>query len=177
MIMTLLGQVKQYRRDSILTPVFTALEVLMEVLIPFITASLIDQGIEAGNMTKVLQYGGLMLAIAFCSLACLACGTCTFICPTCQCYDIRDYNTGNGIQRFRCWDSCMYSDFTLMAHGNIRNSQKERFRQRFMHKLVYFPENNDGMFSCVGCGRCVSKCPSSLNIVKVIKSLGVSEDV
>ena len=68
MIMTLLGQVKQYRRDSILTPVFTALEVLMEVLIPFITASLIDQGIEAGNMTKVLQYGGLMLAIAFCSL-------------------------------------------------------------------------------------------------------------
>ena len=60
MIMTLLGQVKQYRRDSILTPVFTALEVLMEVLIPFITASLIDQGIEAGNMTKVLQYGGLM---------------------------------------------------------------------------------------------------------------------
>lgn len=70
MIMTLLGQVKQYRRDSILTPVFTALEVLMEVLIPFITASLIDQGIEAGNMTKVLQYGGLMLAIAFCSLAC-----------------------------------------------------------------------------------------------------------
>ena len=109
--------------------------------------------------------------------ACLACGTCTFICPTCQCYDIRDYNTGNGIQRFRCWDSCMYSDFTLMAHGNIRNSQKERFRQRFMHKLVYFPENNDGMFSCVGCGRCVSKCPSSLNIVKVIKSLGVSEDV
>lgn len=70
MIMTLLGQVKQYRRDSILTPVFTALEVLMEVLIPFITASLIDQGIESGNMTKVLQYGGLMLAIAFCSLAC-----------------------------------------------------------------------------------------------------------
>ena len=50
MIMTLLGQVKQYRRDSILTPVFTALEVLMEVLIPFITASLIDQGIEAWNI-------------------------------------------------------------------------------------------------------------------------------
>lgn len=109
--------------------------------------------------------------------ACLGCGTCTFICPTCQCYDIRDYNTGREIKRFRCWDSCMYSDFTLMAHGNIRNTQKERFRQRFMHKLVYFQENNDGMFSCVGCGRCVNKCPSNLNIVKVIKSLGVSRDV
>ncbi|MGN0372947.1 MAG: 4Fe-4S dicluster domain-containing protein [Enterocloster sp.] len=108
---------------------------------------------------------------------CLGCGTCTFICPTCQCYDIKDYNTGKGVQRFRCWDSCMYSDFTLMAHGNIRKTQKERFRQRFMHKLVYFPENNDGMFSCVGCGRCVNKCPANLNILKVIKSLGVSENV
>ena len=101
---------------------------------------------------------------------CLACGTCTFVCPTCQCYDIKDYDTGSGIQRYRCWDSCMYSDFTMMAHGNNRTSQMQRFRQRFMHKLAYFPANNDGMFSCVGCGRCVDKCPSHLNIVKVIKA-------
>jgi len=101
---------------------------------------------------------------------CLACGTCTFVCPTCQCYDIKDYDTGHGVQRYRCWDSCMYSDFTMMAHGNNRNSQMQRFRQRFMHKLVYFPANNDGMYSCVGCGRCVEKCPASLNIVKVVKA-------
>ena len=101
---------------------------------------------------------------------CLACGTCTFVCPTCQCYDIKDYDTGHGVQRYRCWDSCMYSDFTMMAHGNNRTSQMQRFRQRFMHKLVYFPANNDGMYSCVGCGRCVDKCPASLNIVKVIKA-------
>ena len=101
---------------------------------------------------------------------CLACGTCTFVCPTCQCYDIKDYNTGHDVKRYRCWDSCMYSDFTMMAHGNNRNSQLQRFRQRFMHKLVYFPANNNGMYSCVGCGRCVEKCPSSLNIVKVIKA-------
>ena len=101
---------------------------------------------------------------------CLACGTCTFVCPTCQCYDIKDYDTGHGIKRYRCWDSCMYSDFTMMAHGNNRTSQMQRFRQRFMHKLVYFPANNDGMYSCVGCGRCLEKCPSSLNIVKVIKA-------
>ena len=102
---------------------------------------------------------------------CLACGTCTFVCPTCQCYDIKDYDTGkNGVQRYRCWDSCMYSDFTMMAHGNNRTTQKERFRQRFMHKLVYYPANNNGMYSCVGCGRCVEKCPAALNIVKVIKA-------
>ncbi len=101
---------------------------------------------------------------------CLACGTCTFVCPTCQCYDIKDYSAGNTVSRYRCWDSCMYSDFTMMAHGNNRTSQMQRFRQRFMHKLVYYPANNDGMYSCVGCGRCVEKCPQALNIVKVIKA-------
>ena len=106
------------------------------------------------------------------SQACLGCGTCTFVCPTCQCYDVRDFDTGNGIQRYRCWDSCMYSDFTLMAHGTNRPTQVERFRQRFMHKLVYFPSNNEGLYSCVGCGRCLAKCPQGLNIVKVIKALG-----
>ena len=106
------------------------------------------------------------------SSTCLGCGTCTFVCPTCQCYDIKDFNTGNAVIRYRCWDSCMYSDFTKMAHGNNRLTQKERFRQRFMHKLVYFPENNDGMFSCVGCGRCLAKCPISMNIVKVMKKIG-----
>lgn len=110
------------------------------------------------------------------SEACIGCGTCTFICPTCQCYDIRDYDTGHGIQRFRCWDSCMYSDFTRMAHGNPRLTQLERFRQRFMHKLIYFPENNDGEYSCVGCGRCLAKCPVSMNIVKVIKALEADEN-
>ena len=107
------------------------------------------------------------------SEACLGCGTCTFVGPTCQCYDIKDFNTGHGIKRFRCWDSCMYSDFTKMAHGNPRLTQVERFRQRFMHKLVYFPANNNGEFGCVGCGRCLSKCPISMNIVKVMKALEV----
>lgn len=105
------------------------------------------------------------------SASCLGCGTCTFVCPTCQCYDIRDFETGHGVKRFRCWDSCMFSDFTKMAHGNPRLTQLERFRQRFMHKLVYFPANNDGEFGCVGCGRCLSKCPISMNIVKVMKTL------
>ena len=106
------------------------------------------------------------------SETCLGCGTCTFVCPTCQCYDIKDFNTGNGVKRFRCWDSCMYSDFTKMSAGQPRLTQLERFRQRFMHKLVYYPTNNDGLFSCVGCGRCLSKCPIQMNIVKVMKTLG-----
>jgi len=104
--------------------------------------------------------------------SCLGCGSCTFACPTCQCYDIKDFDTGSGIIRMRTWDSCMFSDFTKMAHGNPRVSQLERFRQRFMHKLVYFPQNNGGVYGCVGCGRCLRQCPVSMNIVKVMKALG-----
>ena len=69
MVKTLLGYVRQYKRASILTPLFTALEVLMEVLIPFVIAALIDSGIEAGNLSEVYRYGGLMIFIAFLSLA------------------------------------------------------------------------------------------------------------
>ena len=105
------------------------------------------------------------------SESCLGCGTCTFVCPTCQCYDVQDFDNGREVRRFRCWDSCMYSDFTMMAHGTNRPTQKERFRQRFMHKLVYYPSNNDGVFGCVGCGRCLQKCPIHMNIVKVVKKL------
>ncbi len=107
---------------------------------------------------------------------CLGCGTCTFVCPTCQCYDIKDCKTNKGVLRYRCWDSCMYSDFTKMSAGQPRHTRKERFRQRFMHKLVYFPENNDGEFGCVGCGRCLVSCPVSMNIVKVMKTLGGKND-
>ena len=110
------------------------------------------------------------------SQSCLGCGTCTFVCPTCQCYDIKDFKTADGVVRFRCWDSCMYSDFTKMSAGQPRLTQTERFRQRFMHKLVYYPANNDGLYSCVGCGRCLSKCPISMNIVKVMKAVGGKDD-
>ena len=70
----------------------------------------------------------------------------------------------------------MYNDFTMMAAGTPRKTQKERFRQRFMHKLVYYPIKNDGVYSCVGCGRCLKKCPIHMNIVKVMKTLGLEEE-
>jgi ferredoxin len=149
--------------DDAVDAVKAAIRVIVEKL-PYANISLEKWGAAAAD----LNFNSKLWEELY--KPCLACGTCTFVCPTCQCYDIRDYDTGNGVQRYRCWDSCMYSDFTMMAHGNNRNSQMQRFRQRFMHKLAYFPANNDGAFSCVGCGRCVDKCPTNLNIVKVIKA-------
>ena len=109
--------------------------------------------------------------------ACIGCGTCTYICPTCMCFDVRDFDTGNGIRQVRCWDSCMYNDFTQMAAENPRHTQKERSRQRFMHKLMYYPMAHEGMFSCVGCGRCLENCPINMNIVKVINAVNETDDI
>ena len=68
MIKTLLRYLGAYKKASLLTPCFTALEVLMEVLIPFIIAAIIDKGIEAGDIRQVYFYGGIMLVMAFLSL-------------------------------------------------------------------------------------------------------------
>lgn len=68
MLKTLLAQVKQYKRDSLLTPMFMVLEVIMELSIPVVTASIIDDGIEAGNMQHIYVYGALMLVMAMFSL-------------------------------------------------------------------------------------------------------------
>jgi len=102
---------------------------------------------------------------------CLACGTCTFLCPTCHCYDLAHEETpcgGGTCQRW--WDVCLSPTFTQMAHGNPRPTKKERFRQRYMHKLVYFHQNH-GKLGCVGCGRCVTNCPARINIVGVAQAL------
>lgn len=70
MIKTLAKCIGKYKKESIRTPIFTAVEVFLEILIPFITASIIDKGIQAGDMRKVGIYGGIMLVIAFLSLFC-----------------------------------------------------------------------------------------------------------
>lgn len=107
---------------------------------------------------------------------CIGCGICTFLCPTCHCFDLQEYATGSCGERIRCWDACMFADFTQMAGGhNPRPSQKERVRQRFMHKLNYF-HHQHGDYACVGCGRCVRKCPVNLDILEVIRELGGAAD-
>lgn len=106
------------------------------------------------------------------SIKCLNCGTCTYLCPTCYCFDIEQENRFKEGVRFRCWDSCMFSEYTEMAGGhNPRPSKTDRVRNRFMHKLSYF-EDRYGKMLCVGCGRCVEKCPVALDITVLIDSVG-----
>ena len=100
--------------------------------------------------------------------ACIGCATCTYVCPTCYCFDISTECRGNEGVNFRCWDSCMFSEYSRMAGGhNPRPSKKERLRNRYMHKLSYFKDRH-GTNLCVGCGRCIEKCPAHLDISEFI---------
>lgn len=95
---------------------------------------------------------------------CIGCGACTYLCPTCYCFDIADEQKLYKGKRIRTWDSCQYQQFTKHASGhNPRVNKTQRLRQRFMHKFSYTVENNDDIF-CVGCGRCIIHCPVNLDI-------------
>ena len=101
---------------------------------------------------------------------CLACACCTYICPTCTCFDVIDESmiSARKGKRFRCWDSCMFSSFTLLAGGeNPREKKVERFKQRLYHKFKYYPKKY-GKPGCVGCGRCIKRCPVNMDIVEII---------
>jgi len=105
------------------------------------------------------------------SRKCIGCGTCTYLCPTCYCFDMETTNNGNEGYRFRCWDSCMFSEYSRMAGGhNPRPSKNERIRNRFLHKLEFFNERY-GKNLCVGCGRCIAKCPVNVDITLFIDKL------
>jgi len=104
--------------------------------------------------------------------ACINCGTCTYVCPTCWCFDIQDEVRGKIGRRFKNWDTCMETQFTLHASGhNPRGDKVMRVRQRFMHKLKYFLDKYEDGLMCVGCGRCVRSCPVNIDIRKVCNTM------
>ena len=104
------------------------------------------------------------------AFACINCGTCTYLCPTCWCFDIQDEVMGRVNDRIRCWDSCMFPLFTLHGSGhNPRDKKFQRVRQRFMHKLKYYVDKYQDGVQCSGCGRCVRYCPVNIDIREVAR--------
>ncbi len=102
------------------------------------------------------------------SASCLGCGVCTYLCPTCHCYDLQSDAWGEAGVRFRCWDSCMFSNFTRLAGGeNPRPTKRERLRNRYLHKFSYLPDQHE-VYGCTGCGRCLANCPVSIDLVDFI---------
>jgi ferredoxin len=100
---------------------------------------------------------------------CMGCRICTYLCPTCHCFDIVDEALNNRGHRVRNWDSCLSSLYSQETSGhNPRPSGRERTRQRLMHKFNYFPKNF-GRVACVGCGRCILYCPVNFDIRQAIE--------
>jgi sulfhydrogenase subunit beta (sulfur reductase) len=104
---------------------------------------------------------------------CLGCGSCSFLCPTCTCFDVIDENAQyeNRGRRIRIWDTCQFCLYTLHTSGhNPRNSSIERCRNRVLHKFSYYPINY-GLIGCVGCGRCIQACPVNNDLREIIKKI------
>jgi len=109
--------------------------------------------------------------------ACIGCGVCTYLCPTCTCFDVLDDAIGPTGYRYRCWDSCQFRQFCEEASGHDRRPEQwERQRQRLGHKLWYSAERF-GEISCVGCGRCVRLCPVNIDITRIAADLATPAEV
>jgi sulfhydrogenase subunit beta (sulfur reductase) len=104
---------------------------------------------------------------------CLACGSCTNVCPTCFCFDVQDdldVNMRDG-ERARVWDSCQLREFALVAGGhNFRESKASRVRHRLMRKGKYIKQVH-GLTGCTGCGRCERACLADITIPKTLNAL------
>jgi ferredoxin len=105
------------------------------------------------------------------SANCVSCNTCAFVCPTCHCFKISDEKVKDTGVRYKSYDSCNNGYFTLMAGGhNPRPAKYRRWRQRAMHKFVYYKERF-GENLCVGCGKCTISCPVNISIFEVVNQI------
>ncbi|MEI7883916.1 MAG: 4Fe-4S dicluster domain-containing protein [Clostridia bacterium] len=102
---------------------------------------------------------------------CISCTGCTNVCPTCTCFNVVEENIDdNSGRRVRYWDSCQSDSFTRNAGGHNTRSATSRVRFRILDKLSLI-EERFAMKGCVGCGRCISVCPTYINIVKIASEL------
>lgn len=129
-----------------------------------------EQVVDLAHVQHVLAQGFDSPIWAEAGLRCVGCGSCTYTCPACHCFDIVDEPHGVSGCRVRNWDSCQFAGFTSHASGhNPRGDQAARQRQRCLHKFVIYPEKF-GDYLCTGCGNCYRNCPVNLGVLNVLRA-------
>jgi len=103
---------------------------------------------------------------------CMSCGICTFLCPTCYCFDINDELVKQQGARLRNWDSCAFPLYTKMPMENPRQEKWRRVRQKVCHKFGFYPMTFN-VIACTGCGRCIRLCPVNWDITQTLAGLPI----
>ena len=131
------------------------------------TASRMGRSLQTEGIKALLQNNPNHPRWEDAAKRCLSCGNCTMVCPTCFCTTVDDHSdlTGASATRVRKWDSCFTLDFSYIHGGAVRQSGSARYRQWMTHKLASWYDQF-GTSGCVGCGRCITWCPTGIDITE-----------
>jgi sulfhydrogenase subunit beta (sulfur reductase) len=129
------------------------------------TAQQMGRHLDTNGLKELLQGNQTHKQWDDVAARCLTCANCTMVCPTCFCTTVEDHTdlTGQTAERVKRWDSCFSLDFSYIHGGSVRTENKSRYRQWMTHKLASWIDQF-GTSGCVGCGRCITWCPTGIDI-------------
>ncbi len=129
------------------------------------TAGQMGRHLDTNGLKELLQGNPTHKQWDDVAARCLTCANCTMVCPTCFCTTVEDHTdlTGQTAERVKRWDSCFSLDFSFIHGGSVRTEGKSRYRQWMTHKLASWIDQF-GTSGCVGCGRCITWCPTGIDI-------------
>jgi ferredoxin len=132
--------------------------------------SLITRSVDNDGLPQALRAGAEHPRWDDVAERCLSCGSCTMVCPTCFCTDVRDEpNVLMGVDdRVRVWASCFELGHSYLHGGSVRPSPRARYRQWATHKFSTWWDQF-GTSGCVGCGRCIAWCPVGIDVTEEIR--------
>ncbi|MEM3949228.1 MAG: 4Fe-4S dicluster domain-containing protein [Zestosphaera sp.] len=128
-------------------------------------------GFELSELPELLELNIGSKAFKEVAGKCLGCANCNMVCPTCFCFDVLDVPKIDGFaDRVRVWDGCLNFTYAQVAGGHFRSDLWARYRHFVLHKFTYWIKQF-GTYGCVGCGRCITWCPTGIDLRESVKKV------